>query len=183
MVHDGSYRVFSLGMPATPGLEVLAEGGDNSMLLAEADTAGAFRTETVGGGVVPPGEQVELTLQFNDATVAQLNMSLVSMLVNTNDAFTAANSLDLTGLAAGESLVRRVIAYDAGTEADTEGAGTIPGPAVGGEGFNADRDDDADRVSMHAGVISAMDGLLDSVLDEQHRFDNPVARIVITRLN
>ena len=66
---------------------------------------------------------------------------------------------------------------------DDEAPGTIPGPADGGEGFNAARDDDADRVSMHGGVVSAMDGLITSVLTEQHRFDNPVVGVSVTRVN
>ena len=57
----------------------------------------------------------------------------------------------------------------------------IPGPAGGGEGFNANRDDEADRVSMHSGVVSQDDRLASSALTEQHRFDNPVARVRIER--
>ena len=73
------------------------------------------------------------------------------------------------------------IAYDAGTEADTELAAEIPGPVGGGEGFNAARDDQGDRVSMHSGVISQDDGLVTSDLTGQHRFDNPVVRVLIER--
>ena len=75
----------------------------------------------------------------------------------------------------------RSIAYDAGTEADSEEAATIPGPAGGGEGFNVARDDQADRVSMHSGVVSNNDGFATSNLTEQHRFDNPVVQIRIER--
>jgi len=73
------------------------------------------------------------------------------------------------------------MAYDAGTEANSETAATIPGPAAGGEGYNSTRDD-RDTVGGHPGVISADDGLTGSALDASHRFDNPVARITITRL-
>ena len=48
--------------------------------------------------------------------------------------------------------------WDSGTEANSETAATIPGPAGGGEGFNATRDD-SDTVSFHSGVISQDDGL------------------------
>ena len=37
IAHVDGYSVFAIGMPATAGLETLAEGGDNSELIAEAD--------------------------------------------------------------------------------------------------------------------------------------------------
>ena len=105
------------------------------------------------------------------------------MLVNTNDAITGINGVDISALAAGDSITLRSIAYDAGTEANTEAAAHIPGPAVGGEGFNAARDDLADRVAMHTGVVSQDDGKAGSALTGQHRFDNPVAAVRIERIN
>ena len=105
------------------------------------------------------------------------------MLVNTNDAFTALNAWPVGEMSVGDVMTVNAIAYDAGTEADSESAATIPGPAGGGEGFNAVRDDGADQVTMHSGVISGDDGLATSDLTEQHRFDNPVARIRIERTN
>ena len=49
------------------------------------------------------------------------------------------------------------------------------------EGFNAARNDRADQVSMHPGVVSRDDGFATSDLTNQHRFDNPVVRVRITR--
>jgi outer membrane lipoprotein SlyB len=103
------------------------------------------------------------------------------MLVNTNDAFSGLDAMPVDGMAVGDVLSIRSIAYDAGTEADSEQAATIPGPAGGGEGFNAVRDDQADQVSMHSGVVSGDDGFATSDLTEQHRFDNPIAHILIVR--
>ena len=182
VTHDGSFQVFTLGQPATAGLEVMAEGGDNADLLAEAEAAGAFDSRSSDGPVGPGGSVIE-TFTVNEDTRASLAISVTSMLVNTNDAFTALNSMPLADLEVGDVASIRTIAYDAGTEADTEGPGTIPGPADGGEGFNATRDDDADRVSMHPGTVTNADGLATSVLTEQHRFDNPVMAISITRVN
>ena len=80
----------------------------------------------------------------------------------------------------GESLRITAPAYDAGTEANSERAAGIPGPAAGGEGFNAVRDDE-DFVRGHSGVVSSQDGLDDSVLTGAHRWDNPVFSLVVTR--
>lgn len=82
-----------------------------------------------------------------------------------------------------DDMTWRTIAYDAGTEANTEAAAHIPGPAGGGEGFNVARDDIADRVAIHSGVVSQDDGFAASDLTGQHRFDNPVAQVRIERIN
>ena len=111
-----------------------------------------------------------------------LRISIATMLVNTNDAFTSLNTAVDT-MAVGDVLTFNSVAYDAGTEADTEMATNIPGPAGGGTGFDAARNDQADRVVMHSGIVSQDDGLTTSDLTEQHRFDNPVARISIERIN
>ena len=103
------------------------------------------------------------------------------MLVNTNDAFTGIDQLDFSGLAVGDSLTRQLAVYDAGTEYNDELAGSIPGPADGGEGFNALRDD-LDKVSRHPGVASVDGSNPDSALDQSHRFDGPVASLTITRI-
>ena len=86
-------------------------------------------------------------------------------------------------MAVGDAVTLRAIAYDSGTEANTETAATIPGPAGGGEGFNAARDDIADQVAMHSGVVGQDDGFATSDLTGQHRFDNPVAQVTIERIN
>lgn len=181
VAHSGDFRVFAIGSPASAGLEVLAEDGANGDFIAAARAdAGVVATNSGTGPIGPGGSEVlSIVVPQNEAT--SLSISVATMLVNTNDAFTGINRVDITALAVGESQTIRSIAYDAGTEADSEAAGTIPGPAVGGEGFNAARDDDADRVSMHPGVISNQDGLATSVLTSQERFDNPVVQISITR--
>ena len=56
------------------------------------------------------------------------------------------------------SLRIAAIAYDSGTEANSEAAGTIPGPVDGGQGFAPVRDDPVDRVLMHSGVLTAAGG-------------------------
>ncbi|HFQ61119.1 MAG TPA: hypothetical protein ENK39_02315, partial [Epsilonproteobacteria bacterium] len=74
-----------------------------------------------------------------------------------------------------------LVTYDAGTEANSELASTIPGPAGGGEGFNAARDD-KDFVSVHEGVVTKDDGLSTSALTQMHKWDNPAASVSIERV-
>lgn len=174
VTQDHGSRLWSTGMPASVALETLAESGDSSGLANETGVNMLFS----GDGVLVPGATQSVTMSLEQSSVADL--SIATMLVNTNDAFTGTTGFDLSTLAVDDTTTLRVIAYDAGTEVNSEAKGTIPGPADGGEGFNPDRDDN-DKVHAHPGVISADDGLADSVLSASHRFDNPVMMIKITR--
>jgi hypothetical protein len=177
IIHDDTVTVFQPGQAASVGLETLAEGGDNSVLLDEFEG----RSEASTDGPIGPGASGSLELALEDDNTAGAFLSIVSMLVNTNDAFTGLNGVDLSAMSVGDTISRTGIAYDSGTEANSENAGTIPGPADGGEGFNSLRDDIADQVTMHGGVVTSDDGLARSVLNQTHRFDNPVVRFTVTR--
>lgn len=179
--HLEGYAVFVVGDAATVGLEDMAEGGDNTALLAEADADANVMVSASGGAPIGPAGSETVSIEVLESDVANLKISVATMLVNTNDAFSALDAMDVSSMAVGDSVMVELVAYDAGTEADTEAAGDIPGPAGGGEGFNMARSDAADRVAMHAGVVSQDDGFATSDLTEQHRFDNPVMRVRIAR--
>ena len=170
---DGS--LWQINQQASVELEIMAESGDNSELLG----LDFISNSTSGTGVVPPGNSESLMLETT--LTEEIYVSIATMLVNTNDAFTGASLIDVTNLQAGDSLTLRANVYDAGTEGNTEAQGTIPGPADGGEGYNAIRDD-INFVTVHPGVITQDDGLITSVLDQAHRFDNPASSIQITRI-
>ncbi|MCG9731382.1 spondin domain-containing protein [Shewanella sp. Isolate13] len=172
--HSADSVLWSSSQSASMALETLAESGDASSLNSEP---GVSRL-TSGAGILMPGASEQISLSLDSTAVADL--SVLTMLVNTNDAFAGFTGYDLSRLAVDESMVFRVISYDAGTEANSEAKGTIPGPADGGEGFNAARDD-TDKVHVHPGIVSSDDGLSDSVLNASHRFDNPVLLIKISR--
>ena len=167
--------LFELGSSASVALETLAESGDNSEVLAQDMVlAGAS-----GDGVVMPGMSQTVSVSLVDTQPMML--STATMLVNTNDAFSGVNAMSLENMAVGESISMLTGSYDAGTESNSEMMATIPGPAAGGEGFNAERDD-VDFIGMHSGVVSMDDGLAQSVLTQAHRFDNPTVAISITRM-
>jgi len=156
-------------------IETLAEGGDNSQMLQSAMADNSTSTS----GILVPGSSASAfisTTNFNT-----LYLSAASMLVNTNDAFSGINKIAVDTLAVGDQLSFNTAAYDAGTESNSEMAGTIPGPADGGEGFNGQRDD-RDFLTLHSGVVTRDDGLMTSILNQSHRFDNPVILIKITRV-
>jgi hypothetical protein len=174
-LHSSDYTLFSLGESASVALETLAEGGDNSVLLAEAlattnvDDAASF------GALLTPGSTLSVTLEGDDDY-----LSLAGMLVNTNDGFVGLRSYHISHLEAGEVETLELVTYDAGTEANSESAVTVP--AQGGEGFNADRDDTNAMVRLHAGVVTQDDALSGSALTSINKFDNPTAKLVIKRV-
>ncbi|RBW41591.1 hypothetical protein DS885_16310 [Psychromonas sp. B3M02] len=174
--------LFTVGESASEALELLAESGDASEILS--DTSFILSSASASGGITY-GTSTSITVSYTDNVKY---LSFVSMLGNSNDAFTGLNQVDLTDLALNDSVTYQTVAYDAGTEANTETADTVPGPAsnaassdgTAGEAFNAERDD-IDIVTMHPGIVSSDDGLTTSALTYQQKFDNPVMSVTITR--
>lgn len=176
ILHKQSH-VFSVGGIASLELEQMAEGGDSSGLM----NWGFGLASSSGAAPIGPGASETIMITIED--VSDANLSLVSMLVNTNDGFSGLDAWNLSQLAVGDSWTTNAFTYDAGTEANTEAAGTVPGPADGSEGagFNTDRDDSG-FISMHPGVVSSDDGLNTSILTQAHKFDNPSMRIKVIRI-
>jgi hypothetical protein len=174
VVLHGDAIMWSIGNAASEGLELLAESGDNSMIIADS----AVLTSASSDGVVMPGTSATISVTTTDEMAGYL--TLVSMLVNTNDAFSGLTGLELSSLTVNNPRSWSLGVYDSGTEANSESMGTIPGPADSGTGFDIARDD-VDFVAMHPGVVSMDDGLTSSVLTEAHRIDNPAIKLTITR--
>lgn len=177
ILHYSGYRAWTLGSPASVELETLAESGSPAALIGAASEAQDAQSS---GQILAPGERVSVNLSavWRD----DLAITAVSMPVNTNDAFSGTTAWPLAQLEVGESMAAFLPVYDAGTEFNSETAASIPGPAGGGEGFNEARDDIADWVTRHPGVVSSADGYLESTLDESHRFDQGLLYVRVTRL-
>ncbi|MFT7560391.1 MAG: hypothetical protein ACI93R_002311 [Flavobacteriales bacterium] len=183
LLHDDAYKAWQIGQSASIGLETLAESGSPLMLIAEATEV--FSSAT-GNALLMPGESDTVLITADISAVAfaagELNITIAGMPVHTNDAFSGVSGWDLSGLGEGESLTALLPIYDAGTELNSEAVGTIPGPDVGGEGMNVLRDDVADQVTRHPGVVTSDDGYEDSALNQSHRFDNGALLVKVTRL-
>tara|TARA_R110001592_G_scaffold138511_5_gene357759 strand:- start:61152 stop:61883 length:732 start_codon:yes stop_codon:yes gene_type:complete len=173
--HGAAYSAWTVGESASLGIEYIAESGDNTEFLGTASS----KKSASGTGIIAPGETAVIDL---NSKVTDLYFTAVTMLVNTNDAFAGITGLNLSSLQIGDNTVVYLPIYDAGTEANNELAGTIPGPADGGTGFDAARDD-VNFVAMHPGVVSVDDGYADSILEGSHKFDGPAAMLKITRIN
>jgi hypothetical protein len=178
VLHGSGYSAWAVGDAASNSLELLAEGGDPAGWIAAADADPDVLATAQGAGVVTPGSTDAVEFSVSGGT--PVHLTLAAMLVNTNDAFGGINGRILEDLAIGQSVTVMAPAYDAGSEANSESMATVPGPAAGGEGFNAARDD-TDAVHVHPGVISSQDGLTGSALVGSHRWDNPVIKVAVTR--
>jgi hypothetical protein len=88
-----------------------------------------------------PGDSITLKITAKDGDV----LSAATMLVQTNDAFTG---LDSVALAAGD---QDTVAYDAGTEDNTEAKAHIPGPPFGGKNAGP-ATAPAQPIAMHTGI-------------------------------
>jgi hypothetical protein len=170
----GATTLWQVGQPASIALEKLAEGGDNNDFIALPDNLATTTSE----GPVGPGASVTLDISTTEPMATYLTMA--TMLVNTNDAFSGLTGVDISTLTLNQVKSWHLSVYDSGTEQNSEALGTIPGPADGGVGYDSTRND-IDLVGYHSGVVSQHDGLSNSILLEAHRFDNPAVKLTITR--
>ncbi len=176
LIHRNDVELWNIGEAASVELEQMAEGGDTDALL----TLHPLNPQYQGSNIILPGETLIFTITTQAKDINRL--TLAGMLVNTNDAFSGVNSLELNQLQKGQTTVYYAPVYDAGTEFNSELSGTIPGPEDGGEGFNAARDDVTSVVTLHSGIVSNADNFNDSTLSEATRFDNAALRITVTEL-
>lgn len=125
--HDGSFDIYNLGEAASPGLEALAEDGNNVPLANELTAADAdAQTVNVAGtrGPIGTGEFTSTTLHVNG--LSNPFASFASMLLPSNDAFVGtANGVrlfDASGnfLGASTTVFSGASVRDAGTEVNTE---------------------------------------------------------------
>jgi hypothetical protein len=129
--HKSSIALFELGSPASAELEMLAEGGDIGPLAGVLEGAGrAVRDIRQGDGLLGPGSSVSFTIKGDPR---RDTLSLAAMLIPTNDTFVALDTVRLPYAGTAKYMAR---AYDAGTEANDQSCGNIPGPRCGGEGHS-----------------------------------------------
>ena len=187
--HPDGTSLFTAGQPASAELQAMAEGGDIGGLETTVTALGGSMVSNPAGGLLAPGQSATADLD-TDGT-ANVLLSVVAMLLPTNDAFLGLNSIVVP--TAPGTYTFDVPAYDAGTEANDEivnggGAPGAPGiPAdpsgVGATGGTGAATADANpNVHVHRGLLGDTDaaGGVSDVDSRVHRWLNPVARIVVT---
>jgi Spondin_N len=167
VVHSSRADVWSVGDIASHGVAAIAEDADNSVLeSALPQVHGVKSVATGAGGPIPSGTTRTYTVE----TRGRFNrLSLLMMLVNTNDAFTGLDSLRLRGH--GTNLV--TMAYDAGSERNNELKRYIPGPCCGNAFV---REPEGNLIRMHEGITGRGE-----LHPAKYDWEGPVARITIGR--
>ncbi|MEM7430305.1 MAG: spondin domain-containing protein [Pseudomonadota bacterium] len=187
--HPAGNNLFVTGQPASANLQAMAEGGDISGLVADVNGLGATVVENPAAGLLAPAQSV--TFNMNTDGTSNDRLSIVSMLLPTNDAFAGLNAVEIPTEPG--TYVFNVSAYDAGTEANDElltggGAPGVPGMPVDPSGLNGTGGtgvagaDNNPNVHIHRGSIGDTDATGGaSDLDARvHRWLNPVVRVTIT---
>jgi len=167
--HAPSFRLFHLGGYASDELRQVAEDAINGPLVAKLQSSDQVYETATGSGVILPGDMATYTI---NATIGFHKLTLVTMLVNTNDGFTGVDKLNLPRHGSKTFYLR---AYDAGTEENTEATSDIPGPCCGSHDVRVPTHQ---RIRFHQGILGTGD--LDPAI---YDWDGPVAKLTITRMN
>lgn len=167
VVHSGRADVWSVGEIATHPVAGIAEDANNDPAeMAFAQLDGVSDVFTGAGGPIPPGASRTYTVETSGHSN---RLSVLTMLVNTNDGFTGLDSLHLRG----RGDTRATMAYDAGSEVNNEEIAFIPGPCCNHPFV---RDPEGALIGMHEGITGRGD-----LSPDTYGWSGPVARIQITR--
>mgnify|MGYP002849528141 CR=1 FL=1 len=169
--HTSAASIFLAGTPASSELQAVAEGGDIAPLTALLNGMSTTVMDVEAtADLTTPGVTASVTV-MGGGTFDRL--SLVSMLIPTNDTFVGVNTrLPM----AGETKVVYAYAYDAGTEVNDELCASIPGPSYpecGGPGSGGSPGNGEGAVVISNGILGVGD------FGRNRDWKNPVARITI----
>ena len=148
---DNGIRYFKLGNVVSEEVELIAEGGDTTPLLEAASgqiTNGRVNSVALAmpeaGGPLTPGASASVTVSALPGQV----MSIVTMVVCTNDGFTGVDSIEIV-----DGTFTTPV-YDAGSETNVE---TLDWwvPPCGSETNNTD--DENGLITLHPGQANAED--------------------------
>lgn len=188
--------MFDPGTAATPGIELMAELGNVTILNQDLTAAGAFATEIDNGPAgLGPGESIFAVLVVGPGLDF---VSIAGMLVPTNDGFVGLNSYQVPLTSTGQVTIP-LIGYDAGTEENNEllncpGQPPFPGPGIddpnmpGNPGLNngvcgtgAQGSGESPLIHVHRGNHGDLDltGGISDLDSRVHRWLNPIGTVTI----
>lgn len=165
--HERGMHVWRHGHEASDELELVAEDAIHGPMLDMLSASPRVIGTSVGAGPILPGASDSFMLEGGNGA----RLSLVSMLVNTNDGFVGVDALRLP---AQGTFRFHLFALDAGTEENTELHSDIPGPCCGNPESGPDEEG---RIRLHGGIQGHGD--LDA---DQYGWQGPAALIEISRV-
>jgi hypothetical protein len=171
--HSRRIALFELGAAPSDELAALAEDGMTAPLAGLVEGLSDVSGVAAAGAPVLPGGSISIEVPGK----GYHRLSVVSMLVNTNDAFLALDS----GVVPRHRYQRSsylVPAFDAGSEANNEECGFIPGPACGGAGAGVRAPQGAEGYVYVSNGVQGIADLASAIYD----WHNPVAKVTIQRI-
>lgn len=185
--NTSSTHLFQTGHAASASLRAMAECGDISSLVT--DLSSADLQENPAAGMLAPGASTTTTVM---TSANNTHLSIVAMVLPTNDAFVGLDSMEIPTTAG--TYTYYLNAYDAGTEANSElldtsgctagmaGIPGAPGMDAGTGGTGVSSADTNTMIHTHRGVLGDTNATggssdLDSTI---HRWQNPVAKVTVT---
>lgn len=188
--HRPNFHAFQVGDLAHPGIEAIAEAGNEAPAVAALGSLDRITDlYDINRPLTPDGTTVGMftdTLTFEITAHPGDRLSLAVMLICTNDGFTG---LDAVKLPAHGSVTYHAAGYDAGTEDNTEESVDIVDPCsglgpvhlAGDPDGNQDAAVDSDphvAIHHHPGIEG-----VGELTDADHGWTNPVAEIEIERVD
>ncbi len=149
-IHDDAVNLFETGTAASTQLQAIAEDGNNDPMVALAGSLGeqVSVAGVIGDAPLPPSGTATLTLE-NGSTDHVL--SLVNMVICTNDGFTGLDSVPLPTDSTPVTLT--AVPYDAGTEVNNLDPSywVAPPAPCGNPGTENMREAEAGVITAHPG--------------------------------
>ena len=174
VTHKASIALFELGEPALDELAIVAEDGNGVPLVELISPLPQIAEAQANSAPLPPGASAVYQIRSRPGFSV---LSVVTMLVNTNDAMAAVDSVRLPHRR-NSARTYYALGYDAGSEANNEDCAFVPGPACPPDSGNARATEDAEGyVHIHNGVHGIAD-----LGPAAYDWRNPVAKIKVQRV-
>ena len=188
--HTPDASLYSLGQAASPELQAMAEGGALTGLVDILNSVSADTQTNPASGLLAPTKSTMTMLSTADGNT---QLSIVSMMLPTNDAFIGLNGWTIPTEPGTYSVYLN--AYDAGTEANNEtlllmvlgapgvpGIPAAPGVAPGMNGTGVTSEEQNAYIHVHRGSLGddQADGGASDLHNTVHRWLNPVAKVTVT---
>ncbi|MCO7190200.1 MULTISPECIES: spondin domain-containing protein [unclassified Pseudoalteromonas] len=187
--HTSNAMLFQTGEQASEALQAMAEGGSLTGLSEILTGVNANTMENPAGGLLGP---VASTMTSLETDAGNDRLSIVAMMLPTNDGFVGLNSWPIPTAPGTYHIYLN--AYDAGTEANNElvvdgsgapntpGIPASPGAAPGTQGSGVTETESNTLVHIHRGNLGDDDttGGKSDLHNTVHRWLNPVAKVTVT---
>jgi hypothetical protein len=186
-IHQNAEDFFTEGKPANTYIQGIAENGDVPAFAEYLMGSRHVSSYVVAGS----GEGPDVTLAPEESVTVSLSadpgsnfISFASMLICTNDGFTGVDAAKLPNKV-GEEIHLYAMAYDAGTEVNTEDFADLVPPcqALGGVSSDEVGTGASDPALAEGGVIRTHPGITgrDNLIPAIHGWEGAVAKFTVRR--